>query len=45
MNAVTIADAEAQLGNLVQLVERGEVVAITRQGKPVAWLTGATKPR
>lgn len=45
MNAVTIADAEAQLGNLVQRVERGEVVTITRQGRPVARLTSAATPR
>lgn len=45
MNAVNLADAKAHLSELVDRVEAGEAVEITRRGKPVARLTAATRPR
>ena len=40
MPDVTLADAKAQLSDLVERVLRGEAVTITRRGKPVARLVG-----
>ncbi len=37
---VTLADAQAQLGELVSRAERGEAVQILRDGKPVARIVG-----
>ncbi len=45
MNAVNLADAKAHLSELVDRVEAGDSVDITRRGKPVARLTAVTKPR
>jgi prevent-host-death family protein len=45
MNAIPLADAKAQLSGLVDRVEAGDTIDITRRGKPVARLTAATKPR
>jgi prevent-host-death family protein len=39
MTDVTLADAKAHLSELVNRVEAGEDVRITRRGKPVARLT------
>ncbi len=39
MADVTLADAKAHLSELVNRVEAGEDVRITRRGKPVARLT------
>ena len=38
MSDVTLADAKAQLSDLVERAIRGEDVRITRRGKPVARL-------
>jgi prevent-host-death family protein len=40
MSDVTLADAKAQLSELIERVLRGEDVTITRRGKPVARLVG-----
>lgn len=45
MDAVKLADAKAHLSELVDRVEAGESVEITRRGKPVARLTAAARPR
>jgi len=44
MRSVALAEAKAQLSALVDAVESGETICITRHGKPVAQLTSA-KPR
>ena len=41
---VAIADAKNQLSELIQAVERGQEVVITRDGTPVAQLTLAPVP-
>jgi prevent-host-death family protein len=41
MSNVSIADAKARLSELVERVEAGDEVCITRRGKPVAKLTAA----
>lgn len=38
MEAVSVAEAKARLSELLQLVEAGETVSITKRGKPVARL-------
>ena len=45
MNAVNLADAKAHLSELVDRVEAGDSIDITRRGKPVARLTAAARPR
>jgi prevent-host-death family protein len=45
MNAVNLADAKAHLSELVDRVEAGDSVEITRRGKPVARLSAVAKPR
>ena len=45
MIAVALADAKARLSELVDLVEKGEAVSITRRGKPVARLVAEQAPR
>ena len=45
MNAVNLADAKAHLSELIDRVEAGESVDITRRGKPVARLTAVARPR
>ena len=45
MIAVNLADAKAHLSELVDRVEAGDSIDITRRGKPVARLTAAAKPR
>jgi prevent-host-death family protein len=42
---VTLADAKAHLSELVDRVEAGESIEITRRGKLVARLIAAAKPR
>jgi prevent-host-death family protein len=44
MSAINLADAKAHLGELVDRVEAGDSIDITRRGKPVARLTAATTP-
>ena len=45
MDAISLADAKAHLSELVDRVEAGDSIDITRRGKPVARLTAVTKPR
>jgi prevent-host-death family protein len=40
MKTVGIFEAKTTLSRLIEQVEKGEVVTITRNGKPVARLTG-----
>ncbi len=35
MGAFSVAEAKAQLSALIEMVERGETVTITKRGKPV----------
>ena len=45
MHAVNLADAKAHLSELVDRVEAGDSIDITRRGKPVARLTAVVRPR
>ena len=45
MGAITLADAKAHLSELVDRVEAGDSIDITRRGKPVARLTAVARPR
>jgi prevent-host-death family protein len=45
MDAINLADAKAHLSELIDRVEAGGSIDITRRGKPVARLTGVAKPR
>ena len=45
MDAINLADAKAHLSELVDRVEAGDSVEITRRGKPVALLTAPARPR
>jgi prevent-host-death family protein len=44
MKAITLADAKARLSELVDRVEAGDSIDITRGGKPVARLVGPATP-
>jgi len=45
MDSVNLADAKAHLSELVDRVEAGDSIDITRRGKPVARLTAVARPR
>ena len=45
MGAIDLADAKAHLSELVDRVEAGDSIDITRRGKPVARLTAVARPR
>lgn len=45
MDAINLADAKAHLSELVDRVEAGDSIAITRRGKAVARLTAIATPR
>lgn len=45
MSAINLADAKAHLSELVDRVEAGDSIDITRRGKPVARLTTVITPR
>jgi prevent-host-death family protein len=45
MDAINLADAKAHLSELVDRVEAGDTIDITRRGKPVARLTAVVRPR
>jgi prevent-host-death family protein len=45
MNTVNLADAKAHLSELVDRVEAGDTIDITRRGKPVARLTAVVSTR
>lgn len=42
---VSITEAKAHLSELIRRVEAGEVITITRHGRPVAVLQGLEPPR
>lgn len=44
METVGLAQAKARLGELLDKVETGEEVVITRRGKPVAHLSPVIRP-
>lgn len=45
MTAISLADAKAHLSELVDRVEAGDSIEITRRGKPVARLSAVSAPR
>lgn len=45
MDSINLADAKAQLSALVDRVEAGDTIDITRRGKPVARLGAIAYPR
>lgn len=45
MSAVSLAEAKAHLSALLDRVEAGETIEITRRGKPVATLSATHAPR
>lgn len=45
MDAISLAEAKARLSELVDRVEAGDSIDITRRGKAVARLTAVAKPR
>jgi prevent-host-death family protein len=45
MNAVSLAYAKTHLSELVDRVEAGDSIDITRRGKPIARLSAAARPR
>ena len=45
MDSISLADAKARLSELVDRIEAGASVDITRRGKRVARLTAAASPR
>jgi prevent-host-death family protein len=45
MDAISLAKAKAHLSELIDRVEAGGSIDITRRGKPVARLTAAAQPR
>jgi prevent-host-death family protein len=45
MDTITLAEAKAHLSELVDRIEAGDSIDITRRGKPVARLTPPERPR
>lgn len=45
MNAISLAEAKARLSELVDRIEAGEAIEITRRGKPVARLLAVARGR
>ena len=45
MDAISLAEAKAHLSELIDRVEAGESIDITRRGKKVARLSGLAKTR
>lgn len=45
MNAINLADAKTHLSELIDRVEAGDSIEITRRGKPVARLIAVARPR
>ncbi len=45
MNTVTLAEAKAHLSQLLDQVEAGKEVVITRRGQPVARITPIERPK
>jgi prevent-host-death family protein len=45
MTTISLAEAKAHLSELIDQVEAGDTINITRRGKPVARLVAASRPR
>jgi prevent-host-death family protein len=45
MDTMSLPDAKAHLSELIDRVQAGDSIVITRRGKPVALLTAVTRPR
>jgi len=45
MSTVTLAEAKTHLSHLLDQVEAGEEVVITRRGQPIARITPVDKPK
>jgi prevent-host-death family protein len=45
MTTVTLVEAKAHLSELIDKVEAGEAVVITRHGRPVANLSPVSRPK
>jgi prevent-host-death family protein len=45
METVSLAEAKAHLSQLIDKVESGEEIVITRHGRPVARVTAAEQPK
>jgi prevent-host-death family protein len=45
MRSISLAEAKDHLSEIIDCVEAGEPIEITRRGKPVARLTAITPPR
>jgi prevent-host-death family protein len=45
MSTITVAEAKAHLSEVLDRVERGEEVVITRRGKPVARVSQVQQPK
>lgn len=45
MSTVTVAEAKAHLSEVLDRVERGEEIVITRRGKPVARVSQVQPPK
>jgi len=45
MASVSLADAKAHLSELIDRVEAGNTIDITRRGKPIARLIAVVQPR
>ena len=45
IDVINLADAKAHLSELIDRVEAGDSIDITRRGKPVARLTTVARPR
>lgn len=44
MGAYSIAEAKAHLSALIEQVERGEAVTLTKRGKPIARIVSLVEP-
>ncbi len=44
MDAFSVAEAKAQLSAIIEMVEQGETVTITKRGKPVVNMVPANTP-
>lgn len=45
MSTVTLAEAKTHLSHLLDQVEAGEEIVITRRGQPIARITPVEKPK
>ncbi|MBL8572885.1 MAG: type II toxin-antitoxin system Phd/YefM family antitoxin [Hyphomicrobiaceae bacterium] len=45
MDTINLAEAKARLSEIIDRVEAGETIDITRHGKPVARLSSIREPR